>query len=112
MKYKMADAFSDREKGFEAKYELDEENRFKVDARRNKLLGEWLAFQFGFTSDAVAEYAKEVVISDLDEPGQEDVVHKVLADIEKKGSDITEADARASLSEFEGVAVEQIQFGK
>ena len=108
----MADAFSDREKGFEAKYELDEENRFKVDARRNKLLGEWLAFQFGFTSDAVAEYAIEVVISDLDEPGQEDVVHKVLADIEKKGSDITEADVRAKMSEFEGVAVEQIQSDK
>ena len=108
----MADAFSDREKGFEAKYELDEENRFKVDARRNKLLGEWLAFQFGFTSDAVAEYAKEVVIFDLDEPGREYVVHKVLADIEKKGSDITEADVRAKMSEFEGVAVEQIQSGK
>ena len=108
----MADAFCDREKGFEAKYELDEENRFKVDARRNKLLGEWLAFQFGFTSDAVAEYAKEVVISDLDEPGQEDVVHKVLADIEKKGSDISEADVRANMSEFQGVAVEQIQSGK
>ena len=108
----MADAFCDREKGFEAKYELDEENRFKVDARRNKLLGEWLAFQFGFTSDAVAQYAKEVVISDLDEPGQEDVVHKVLADIEKKGSDITEADVLAKMSEFEGVAVEQIQSGK
>ena len=102
----MADAFSDREKGFEAKYELDEENRFKVDARRNKLLGEWLAFRFGFTNDAVAKYAKEVVISDLDEPGQEDVVHKVLADIEKKGSYITEADVRAKMSEFEGVAVE------
>ena len=57
MKYIMADAFCDREKGFEAKYKLDEENRFKVDARRNKLLGEWLAFQFGFTSDAVAECA-------------------------------------------------------
>ena len=108
----MADAYGDREKGFEAKYKLDEENRFKVDARRNKLLGEWLAFQFGFTSDAVAEYAKEVVISDLDEPGQEDVVHKVLADIEKKGSDITEADVWAKMTEFEGVAVEQIQSGK
>ena len=108
----MADAFSDREKGFEAKYKLDEENRFKMDARRNNLLGEWLAFQFGLTGDAVAEYAKEVVISDLDEPGQEDVVRKVLADIEKKGSDITEADVRAKMSEFEGVAVEQIQSGK
>ena len=108
----MADAFSDREKGFEAKYKLDEENRFKMDARRNNLLGEWLAFQFGLTGDAVAEYAKEVVISDLDEPGQEDVVRKVLADIEKKGSDITEADVRAKMSELEGVAVEQIQSGK
>lgn len=108
----MADAFSDREKGFEAKYKLDEENRFKMDARRNNLLGEWLAFQFGLTGDAVAEYAKEVVISDLDEPGQEDVVRKVLADIEKKGSDITEADVRAKMSEFEGVAVEQTQSGK
>ena len=108
----MADAYSDREKGSEAKYKLDEENRFKVDARRNKLLGEWLAFQFGFTSDAVAEYAKEVVISDLDEPGQEDVVHKVLSDIEKKGSDISEADVRANMSEFQCVAVEQIQSGK
>ena len=108
----MADAFSDREKGFEAKYKLDEENRFKMDARRNNLLGEWLAFQFGLTGDAVAEYAKEVVISDLDEPGQEDVVRKVLADIEKKGSDITEAEVRAKMSEFEGVAVEQIQSGK
>ena len=108
----MADAFSDREKGFEAKYKLDEENRFKMDARRNNLLGEWLAFQFGLTGDAVSEYAKEVVISDLDEPGQEDVVRKVLADIEKKGSDITEADVRAKMSEFEGVAVEQTQSGK
>jgi hypothetical protein len=44
MEYVMADAFSDREKGFEVKYKLDEENRFEVDARRNKLLGEWLAF--------------------------------------------------------------------
>jgi len=108
----MADAFSDREKGFEAKYKLDEENRFKMDARRNNLLGEWLAFQFGLTGDAVAEYAKEVVISDLDEPGQEDVVRKVLADIEKKGSDITEAEVRAKMSEFEGVAVEQTQSSK
>ena len=65
MKYIMADAYSDSEKGFEAKYKLDEENRFKVDARRNKLLGELLAFQFGFTSDAVAQYAKEVVFCEM-----------------------------------------------
>ena len=108
----MADAFSDREKGFEAKYKLDEENMFKVEARRNKLLGQWLAFEFGLTGDAVDAYAKEVVISDLDEPGVEDVMRKVMADIEKKGSSVTEDQVRAKLSEFEGVAVGQVAAGE
>jgi len=108
----MADAFSDREKGFEAKYKLDEEQLFKVEARRNRLLGEWLAFEFGLTGDAVAEYAKEVVIADLDEPGIEDVMRKVMADIETRGSSVTEADVRAKLSELEGVAAGQIAAGE
>lgn len=104
----MADAFGDRGKGFEAKYKLDEEQQFKVEARRNKLLGQWLAFEFGLTGDAVADYAKEVVIADLDEPGIEDVMRKVMADIETRGSAVTEADVRAKLSELEGVAAGQI----
>ncbi len=107
----MSDAFSDREKGFEAKYKLDEENLFKVEARRNKLLGQWLAFEFGLTGDAVNEYAKEVVVADLDEPGVEDVMRKVMADIEKKGSSITEQQVREKLAEFEGVAAVQIAAG-
>ena len=108
----MADAFSDREKGFEAKYKLDEENMFKVEARRNKLLGQWLAFEFGLTGDAVDAYAKEVVIADLDEPGIEDIMRKVMADIEKHSSNVTEDQVRAKLSELEGVAVEQITAGE
>jgi len=107
----MADAFSDREKGFEAKYKLDEENLFKVEARRNKLLGEWLAFQFGLSGDAASQYAKEVVVADLDEPGHEDVVRKVMADIQTRGSKVTEEEIRAKLSELESVAVEQITAG-
>ena len=108
----MADAFHDREQGFEAKYKLDAENLFKVEARRNKLLGQWLAFQFGLTGDAVTEYAKEVVVADLDEPGVEDVMRKVMADIEKHGSTVTEAEVRAKLSELEAVAAGQIAAGE
>jgi hypothetical protein len=107
----MADSFSDREKGFEAKYKLDEENRFKVDARRDKLLGEWLAFQFGLTGEAAAAYAKEVIIADLDEPGFEDVIRKVMFDIETRGSALSEANVRAKLSELESVALDQITSG-
>lgn len=107
----MSDAFSDREKGFEAKYKLDEETLFKVHARRDKLLGQWLAFEFGLTGDAVNEYAKEVVVADLDEPGFEDVIRKVMADIEKKGSSITEQQVREKLAEFEGVAAVQVAAG-
>ncbi len=108
----MADAFSDREKGFEAKYKLDAEQQFKVEARRNKLLGRWLAFEFGLTGDAVEVYAKEVVIADLDEPGVEDVMRKVMADIKTHGSALTDADIRAKISEFEGVAAAQIAAGE
>ena len=105
----MSDAFSNREKSFEAKYKLDEELTFKVHARRNKLLGEWLADKFGMTSDDKAAYAADVVMSDLDEPGIEDVIRKVMADIAKHGADISEDDVRAQMDAQEVVAVEQIK---
>jgi hypothetical protein len=70
-----------------------------------------LAFQFGLTGDAVAAYAKEVIIADLDEPGFEDVIRKVMVDIEMRSSAVTEVDVRAKLSELESVAIEQIATG-
>jgi hypothetical protein len=75
-----------------------EEMGFRVAARRNKLLGLWLAGELG-VADAEA-YAKEVVISDLDEPGDEDVIRKVMADIAEHGSAITEDQIRGKLAEF------------
>ena len=75
-----------------------EETDFRVAARRNKLLGLWLAGEMG-VADAEA-YAKEVVISDLDEPGDEDVIRKVMADIAERGSSITEDQIRDKLAEF------------
>jgi len=104
----MADAFNDREKSFEAKYKQDQELEFKISARRNKLLGEWLAGELGIKGDAVEAYAKDVVIADLEEPGDEDVIRKVMADITEENLNITEATIRGKLAELEAVARGQL----
>jgi hypothetical protein len=79
--------FDDRERGAEKKFEHDEELRFKISARRNKLLGLWAAEKLGIDGDAADAYAKEVVLSDFEKPGDEDVLEKVQADFEAKGVD-------------------------
>ena len=104
----MADAFNDREKSFEAKYKQDQELEFKISARRNKLLGEWLAGELGIKGDAVEAYAKDVVIADLEEPGDEDVIRKVMSDITEENLNITEATIREKLAELEAVARGQL----
>ncbi|HAD87860.1 MAG TPA: DUF1476 domain-containing protein [Rhodospirillaceae bacterium] len=105
----MSDAFKDREKGYEAKFQLDEELRFKAESRRNKLLGLWLAEAFGLKGSDADAYAKEVVLADLDEPGVEDVVRKVMADIEARGLQISEDDIRRKLEDLLHTAAEQLQ---
>lgn len=105
----MADAFSKREKGEERKYEMDQQLLFKAENRRNKLLGLWLAEAFGITGDEADNYAKEVVASDFDEPGIEDVMRKVMADIEKHGAAITEDEVRAKMQSLESVAMDQVK---
>ena len=92
--------FNDREKAFEAKYAHDEELRFKVEARRDKLLGLWLAEKMGKTGGDAEDYAKEVVIADLQEAGDEDVIAKVMADIEAAKLDIDRPQIEEKLSEF------------
>ncbi len=105
----MADSFSKREKGEERKYELDQQLLFRAESRRNKLLGLWLAEIFGLTGDAAESYAKEVVVADLDEPGIEDVMRKVMADIEKHSAPVSESQVRAKIGELESVAIDQIK---
>ena len=70
-------SFDKREEGFEKKFAMDEEQKFKAEARRNKLLGLWVAEKLGMTGDAAAAYAKEVVAADFEEAGDSDVVRKV-----------------------------------
>jgi len=105
----MADAFKDREKGEEFRFEMEQELRFKAESRRNRLLGEWLAHKFGLTSDDHKAYVKEVIASDLKEPGIEDVLGKVMKDIEDRGAKITEAELRAEMDRLFAVAVEQLK---
>lgn len=105
----MADSFSKREKGEERKYEMDQQLLFKAESRRNKLLGLWLAEIFGLTGDDANNYAKEVVIADMDEPGVEDVVRKVMKDIGEKNAPVTEDQVRAKIQELESVALDQVK---
>lgn len=100
--------FEDREKGFEAKYRVDQENEFKVIARGNRLLGAWAAEQMGLSGDAIDSYAKEVVEADFERPGDDDVVEKVIADLGNKGVATDEAAIRKKLDEFRAIARQQL----
>lgn len=102
--------FDKREEGFEKKFALDEEQKFKAEARRNKLLGLWAAEKLGKSGDDAAAYAKEVVASDFEESGDADVLRKVAADLASKG--ISEADVRAKMDELVATAVAQIKAGQ
>ncbi len=82
--------FEEREKAFEAKYKRDQELRFKVGARRNKLLGLWAAQLMGLSGDAAQGYAREVVAADFQRPGDQDVVEKIIQDLAGKGVEMSE----------------------
>jgi hypothetical protein len=101
--------FDDRKKGFENKFAHDEELRFKATARRNKLLGLWAAEKLGLSGDAAADYAREVVASDFEEAGDDDVVRKVVGDFAAKNIDQSEHQVRRTMDELMVTAVEQIQ---
>jgi hypothetical protein len=103
----MPTTFDKREEGFEKQFAHDEELRFKATARRNKLLGLWAAGLLGKSGPDADDYAKDVVIADLAEAGDEDVVRKLLKDLEGKG--VTEQQIRTQMSELLAKAVEQIK---
>jgi hypothetical protein len=102
--------FDKREEGFEKKFAVDAELKFKAEARRNKLLGLWAAAKLGIAGDAANAYAKEVVAADFEDAG--DALHKVLKDLAAKGDAITEAELRVKMSELMAEAVAQVQAGK
>ncbi|WGH78191.1 DUF1476 domain-containing protein [Jannaschia ovalis] len=101
----MSDSFKDREKGFENKYAHDAELQFKVEARRNRLLGEWAADLLGKEGEEKAAYAKEVVKADFEEAGDDDVRRKVEGDL---GEKVPAAEIRAKMDALMKVAKEQV----
>lgn len=104
-------SMDDREKGFERKFALDEEQRFKAMARRNKLLGLWAAEKLGKAGGDADAYAKEVVAADFAEAGDEDVFRKVRGDLDKAGVKVSDSDIRAAMTELMAKAVGQIANG-
>ena len=100
--------FDDRQRGQEAKYALDQETQFKVMARRNKLLGLWVADLLGKTGAEADAYAKEVVLADLEEAGDEDVFRKVHGDLEAAGVNRSDTEIRERMAELLPVARKEI----
>ena len=99
----------DRGDAFENKFAHDEALQFKAMARRNKLLGVWAAEKLGLSAAETADYAKSVVRSDFEEPGEEDVYRKIKGDFDEANVDVSETDIRAAMSDLMVQAQEQIQ---
>jgi hypothetical protein len=98
-----------RQEGFEKKFAMDEESKFKAMARRNKLLGLWAAEKLGKTGADADAYAKEVVRADFEEAGDNDVFRKVRADFDAAGVAQLDDQIRAIMDELMATAVEQIR---
>lgn len=105
----MNDAFGDRAKGFERKYQLDQEQQFRAQVRRDRLFGQWAANQLGKAGGDADKYAQEVVDSNFEKPGDEDMLAKVAKDL---GGKVNDADLRQKLIEFYGQAAQAISAEK
>jgi hypothetical protein len=105
--------FDKREEGFEKKFALDEEMRFKANARRNKRLGLWVAEKLGLSGTEAETYAKAVVEADCEEPGHQDVIRKVRADLDAKGrKDVTDQEINRIMDDLLVKAIEEIKAGR
>ena len=103
--------FDKREEGFEKRFALDEEAKFKAMARRNKLLGLWAAEKLGLSGPDAEAYAKDVVMADFEEPGVNDVFAKIRKDFDAKGVTESDQQIRRNMEQFLAQAVAQIKGG-
>ena len=99
---------NDREKAFENKYAHDEALKFKAQARRNRLLGMWAAEKLGKSGEDAEAYAKEVIRSDFEEPGDDDVYRKIRADFDEAGVDQSDHQIRRTMEELMQTAMQQV----
>ncbi len=104
----MNDAFQDREKGFERKFQLDQDQQFRVRSRRDRLFGNWVAGKLGLSGPQVDTYAREVVESNIQKPGGGDLMDKVHSDLQAKQVSIFDADLYKALHDCHAEATRQI----
>jgi len=104
----MSDAFSNREKGFESKFQLDQEQQFRAQARRDKLFGQWAAGKLGKSAAAADAYAAEVVDANFEKPGDDDMLGKVKADFKAANVSVSDADVARALLDAYAAAAAQI----
>ena len=103
--------FDKREEGFEKKFAHDQELLFKANARRNKMLGLWAAEKMGLSGPAAEAYAKEVVVADFEEAGDDDVLRKVRKDFDAKGVALSDQEIRKIMDGLMAHAIDQIKTG-
>jgi hypothetical protein len=101
--------FDKREEGFEKQFAHDEELRFKAIARRNKMLGKWAAERLGLSGAEAEAYAKEVVMADFEEAGDNDVFRKIRADFDAKGVKLLDEDIRQQMHALLAQAVAEVK---
>jgi hypothetical protein len=105
-------SFDKREEGFEKKFALDEELKFKATARRNRMLGAWAAEKLGLAGAEADAYAKEVVMAEFEEPGDHDVFNKIRKDFDAKGVAQSDHQIRRTMEELMTRAVSDLKAGK
>jgi len=103
--------FDKREEAFEKKFALDEEQKFKAEARSNRLLGLWAAEKLGLSGEAAAAYARETVAAAFAEGGETAVIRKVASDFATRGLAVTQEEIRARLAEYLVQAAAQVKAG-
>src|SRR5579862_6451432 len=103
--------FDKREEAFETQFVHDEEVKFKAEARRNKMLGLWVAEKLGLSGDAAADYSRAIVTAEIDSASDEAVVRKIMSDLAAKGIPLSEDELRARMNELFAAAVAQIKAG-
>ena len=101
--------FDKREEGFEKQFAHDQELRFKANARRNKLLGLWAAGKLGLSAAEAEAYAKQVVVADLEESGDDDVFRKIRSDLDAKGVSESDHQIRRTMDELMEKAIADIK---
>jgi hypothetical protein len=104
--------FDKREEGFEKQFAHDEELKFKATSRRNKLLGLWVAEKLGRKGPDAESYAKEVVMADFEEAGDDDVFRKIRKDLDAASVAVTDQEIRTTMNNLMGMAVQQIKAGQ